>query len=400
MKKTLFLAVMAGAALAGCVKNEPIASSDGSPGRITFDAPVVNVLTRAEEIFGNYPGTKEFAVYALYHLNAYGETAFTAATSAVYMTNVTCAADNTTTPTQWAPETTDYYWPKNGYLTFAAYAPAMTAVSAEDTGTAVGVKWGATGFTFQNFTVEDEPTQQIDLLYSGRVYDQNKSSMATAGQPYKGVTIPFKHALSSIVFMAKTAATYQDATIKLTGIKVNNVVKKGTFVQNLTADKAGGTNVPAWTLNAAITENVKDSYAVFSSTDGKVLTDAAVYVNGAVDGENESYGDGSNPPADPAASNDGVRRSDLIVIPQDFSRGDGETDKVTVTIEYTIQNGTETPVPQTHTFQFASVNQGQPDAWEMGKRYTYNIVIGLDKIYFNPQVTNWADVQGDAIQIN
>ncbi len=399
MKKTLFLAVMAGAALAGCVKNEPIVSGDGSPGRITFDAPVVNVPTRAEEIFGNYPGDKDFAVYALYHEGAYNANSFTAPTSATYMTNVTCAADNEDNPTYWAPAT-DYYWPKNGLLTFAAYAPVMTAVPAEDPGTAVGVKWGATGFTFQNFEVNDDPTQQIDLLYSSRVYDQNKSAMVE-DQPYDGVTIPFKHALSSIVFKAKTQEDYSgNATIKLTGIKVNKVVKKGTFAQNLTADRDGGSNAPAWTLDATIAGNVKDSYTVFSLTAGKELTSDEVYVNGSVDEEDDTYGDGSNPPADPTASNDGVRRSDLILIPQSFSRGDEETDKVTVTIEYSIQNGNEAAVPQTHTFQFATVNQGQTDAWEMGKRYTYNIVIGLDKIYFNPQVTNWEDVPGDAIQIN
>lgn len=32
------------------------------------------------------------------------------------------------------------------------------------------------------------------------------------------------------------------------------------------------------------------------------------------------------------------------------------------------------------------------------KRYNH-IVIGLDRIYFNPQVTNWEDESGDAIEI-
>jgi hypothetical protein len=31
------------------------------------------------------------------------------------------------------------------------------------------------------------------------------------------------------------------------------------------------------------------------------------------------------------------------------------------------------------------------DVWEPGKRYTYNLTIGLDEIYFAPEVTDWTD---------
>ena len=37
--------------------------------------------------------------------------------------------------------------------------------------------------------------------------------------------------------------------------------------------------------------------------------------------------------------------------------------------------------------------------WEMGKRYTYNLLFSLDKIYFAPEVTNWVDVNMDPITV-
>ncbi len=415
MKKTLFLAIMAGAALAGCVKNEEMVKSDTSPERITFDAPVVSIPTRAEEIYGNYPANKDFAVYALYHESQYDQNSFSAATSSMYMQNVKCVADNTTTASYWAPEKV-YYWPKNGYLTFAAYAPVLTS----------GVTWNANGFTFTDFTVNDTPDDQIDLLYSKRLYDKQKSN-EVENQPYNGITIPFEHALSSIVFMAKTEADYtvkkdddsvdgsKSTVIKLTGITVNKVVKKGTFNQNLLAAKTGDSdtntdtdtdNEPAWMVEA--TNNLKD-YTVYSSTAGSELelSNTEQYVNGAVDGNDETYGT-SNPPATPNGTdnvnNDGKRRSDLILIPQNLKRGDGNDDKVTVTIKYTIKTGTADAIDQESTFQLAVApeNEGSDATykWEMGKRYIYHIVIGLDKIYFNPQVTNWEDKTGIATQIN
>ncbi len=415
MKKNIFLAIMAGAALAGCVKNEEIVKNDSSPTRIAFDAPVVSIPTRATEIYGNYPEDKDFAVYALYHENQYDESSFTAANSSTYMANVKCVADNKTAPTCWAPEQA-YYWPKNGYLTFAAYAPALTS----------GVDWDVNGFKFTDFTVNDMPTKQIDLLYSKRQYDKQKSNGAE-NQPYGSITIPFEHALSSIVFMAKTEADYtvkkddgsvdesKSTVIKLTGITVNKVVKKGTFKQNLLAATAGDSdtntdtdtdNEPAWTVEA--TNNLQD-YTVYPSTAGSELelSNNEQYVNGAVDGNDETYGT-SNPPATPNGTdnvnNDGKRRSDLILIPQNLMRGEGNDDKVTVTIKYTIKTGTADAIDQESTFQLAVAPESEgSDAtykWEMGKRYIYHIVIGLDKIYFNPQVTNWEDKIGSATQIN
>ena len=33
------------------------------------------------------------------------------------------------------------------------------------------------------------------------------------------------------------------------------------------------------------------------------------------------------------------------------------------------------------------------DKWEMGKRYIYTITVGVDKIFFSPEVENWENVE-------
>ncbi len=402
MKKTLIFAILAGAALVGCVKNEEVAKgSDGSPELIAFDAPVVGVPTRATEIYGNYPGGKDFAVWALYHEKTYDASAFNS--PVYYMSDVTCNADNSANPTTWKPAT-DYYWPKVGYLTFAAYAPSE-----------VSAAWNVNGFKFTDFTLKEDPANQIDLLYSERVYNKQSGDMLTADNkaPYQGITIPFKHALSSILFTVETTGidASSNTVITLTGLQVNNVVKKGTFAQNLLADVSGDNdaNKPAWTVNATVADNVKSFYTVFPKSGAteaertKVITGTRAYVNGDPDGAGETYDttvDGEIP-QDPASTNDGLRRSDLIVIPQSLNRGNADSDKVTVTISYTIKNGTNAALSQSQTFQLAVGDQNEDGnaefEWEMGKRYTYHIVIGMNKIYFNPQVTNWDDVPTELI---
>ena len=119
MKKLLFAAAVAGVALAGCVSNEAEVSPKAE-GRIAFAAPLVSGVTRAYvgEIKNPYPTDENFVVSAKYYDNAFDSwnngQSYMSGVKAVYS-----AADNV-----WAPEGQDYYWPKNGSLTFFAYSPA------------------------------------------------------------------------------------------------------------------------------------------------------------------------------------------------------------------------------------------------------------------------------------
>ena len=383
MKKFFIFAAMAGAALVGCTKNEPAADADQQ--MITFAAPVVRPNTKAAtEVWNNYPTATayDFAVWAKYYVdgsyenNKYQSGTYTTwAGGQTYMKEVVVSHNANT----WAPKQ-NYYWPKNGSLTFIAYAPASKANYAEAT---------ATGITFTNYPVSTTPADQVDLLFSERTYNQQKSSMdETAGSnttgstpdvkddAYKGVHISFKHALSSILFNIKTDEDYvaQGTTITLKQIQVYNAVSQGSFNQNL-ADNNGATttNAAAWTFAAT---PVKNNYNVDNTAD-VVLSTNAYYPSTQ-----------SNTAPVVAA---GLRASDLILLPQDL-------EDVTLRIEYTIKNS---GVGSEELSQIAELplDGNTVSEWVMGKRYIYNITIGLETIYFEPYVQDWVDVAAGDLTI-
>ena len=391
MKKFFIFAAMAGAALVGCTKNEPAADTDQQ--MITFAAPVVSPNTKAAtEVWNNYPTAKayDFAVWAKYYVdgsyenNNYEKGTYTTwAGGKTYMEEVVVSHNANT----WAPAQ-NYYWPKNGSLTFIAYAPASKANYAEAT---------ATGITFTDYPVSTTPADQVDLLFSERTYNQQKSSMdETAGSNttgstpgvtedvYKGVHISFKHALSSILFNIKTKEDYEGTTITLKQIQVYNAVSQGSFNQNLADENGATTTVPddkdatnpaAWTF-AATPE--KSNYNVdINNTAGVVLSTAAYYPS-------------TNSNTAPVAAA-GLRASDLILLPQDL-------EGVTLRIEYTIKNsgaGSE----ELSQIAELPLDGKTVSEWVMGKRYIYNITIGLETIYFEPYVQDWVNVAAGDLTI-
>lgn len=382
MKKFFIFAAMAGAALVGCTKNEPAADTDQQ--MITFAAPVVSPNTKAAtEVWNNYPTAKayDFAVWAKYYVkgsyenNDYEKGTYTTwAEGQTYMKEVVVSHNANT----WAPAQ-NYYWPKNGSLTFIAYAPASKANFAEAT---------ATGITFTNYPVSYKPAEQVDLLFSERTYNQQKSSMdETAGSnttgstpdvkedAYTGVHISFKHALSSILFNIKTDKDYvaQGTTITLKQIQVYNAVSQGSFNQNLADNNGATTSAAAWTFAAT---PVRSNYNVDGAKDVKLSTNA--------------YYPSTTSTTAPVTA-DGLRASDLILLPQDLK-------DVTLRIEYTIKNngaGSE----ELKQIAELPLNGSTVSKWVMGKRYIYNITIGLETIYFEPYVQDWVDIAAGDLTI-
>ncbi len=382
MKKFLFFATLSCVALAGCTRNEP--AVDNTPLRkIGFDRPVTTVPSKAvtnAEIGTEYNTSEHFSVYAAHTTAAWATSTADASSVApsTYMVNVDCGYDGTLKA--WDPASGSagvaYYWPKNGYLTFQAYSP--TAASSY-----VGHSW-ATGLTFTDFVVAAAGSQ-YDLLYSDRVYNKQSSDYTvTEGSAkddeddsgdykYNGVNILFKHALSSIVFKVRQADAYTGTTIKVKQIEILNAYNKGTFAQNL-GDNA--TNVyssdPAWTVDTAAGNEVA-TYTAFTGTYTTTTTLTAP----------------------------GTTTNAMLLLPQPLSHSvTSKTVQVKVTYSITSTGGAE--IAQESTVSIASVKDSADNsitAWEIGKRYTYNIVISLDKIYFDPAVVDYTDVTMSEITI-
>ena len=358
MKRILLFAAVAGAALASCVKNESESGMTASDSKISFEAPVVGATTRAVEgeIVGAYPTDESFKVWGWYHEGDYP--GFGTSTSwKNYMTDadgkpITVSYNNVNS---WV-SAKDYFWPKNGKLTFAAYSPADAAGTYTHT---------ANGLQIADFTVAAVGAQ-YDLMYSDRAYNRTSSTNqygGTASNTYTGVDIVFHHALSSIVFKVGTDANYTNAnnTFKIKSITIKNVANAGTFTEGLTDGTT--TRTPAWT------------------------------VTGTPDKEYVAFSGDFTVPADGTTRQEPTNAADLILLPQSFE----SNDKAIVEIKYTYGTEASDEIENTETFQLNHATNVQ--AWEPNKRYTYNIIFGLDKIYFAPVVEAWDDVNVGNIEL-
>lgn len=371
MKKTVFIAALAVVAMASCTKNELKVPSNGTDAVISFQPVVANAtkaLTYLEtaNMKDKCASFGVFAWYAAPSLAAGGS-------ATAYMDNVTVTYDGDIDETgstgsgAWAP-TSPYYWPKNGTLSFDAYAPAHAHADTPGVGTGTVKSTAANGLTIENYTVA-ALGDQYDLLYSKRTQDKTTSTGGT-NNTYDGVDIAFKHALSAIEVTAKTDVDYSGA-IKLTKITIQNAYSKGTFKQNMTNATTEGT--AEWS-----DRDIEESYVLFNNASGVALTETAL----------------TSTTANPI--------SNAILLPQDFIHTGGN--KVSIKVDYSIKHG-DAYLDQTQTFVLSATTVtegGSPETqskWEIGKRYTYNFIFSLDEVYFAPEVADWKDVTVDDINV-
>lgn len=363
MKKVLLLAAAAGIVLSGCVKNEPAETFGASDAKITFEAPAVGASTRAipGEIDNSaaYPVDEKFNVWGWYHQGDYTTFGDSGNAWTNYMTQadgkpIMVAKEGNT----WAPAT-DYFWPKTGKLTFAAYSPADAAGTYTHT---------AQGLQIEGFTVP-AVGGQYDLMYSDRAYNRTSSTNQyptndpDVSNGYEGVDIVFHHALSSIVFKVGTAEDYStgaDMAFSIKKITIKNVANSGDFKENLTDGTA--TRTPAWENQGA----AQTEYVAFEGS-----------FDVPVDG---TFAEPTLPDAEP---------TDLILLPQSFEGNDAAV----VEIAYTYKTAASAEIAATETFILK--NSTNAKTWEPNKRYTYRILFGLEKITFAPIVENWEDVVVD-----
>ena len=364
MKKLFFIAAIAGAALVSCTKNE-VAPSVNEQQEISFAAPVISTSTKVTEVANNYDTDLTFSVWAHYYDQANDGSVYTNfADGEVYMDDVEVAYDATLAG--WKNANTTYYWPKNGSLTFIAYSPSNVDASVD-----------AHGIKFTDYVVD--AANQVDLLFSERAYNKTAVDRATASaDPYAGVQINFKHALSSILFKVKAHADYAGTVLTVKKIEVLNAYSTGDFTQGLADQNGATTTAAAWSGYATET-----TYTAYESTTGIALShEDAVYTHNAT-------------------ATATTNTTDLILLPQDLKHT-ATTKDVTIKVTYTLKNeDMEAPIQQVAEVSLATGNAGgyftdgtdSISAWEMGKMYTYTIEVGLNEIYFDPRVEAWTPVE-------
>lgn len=347
MKNKVLFAALAVLAMASCTTIEQKVPSTGTDAVISFFPLVANAPKK------NF----RFAVFAWH-----AEPRLSDSTTKVvkYMDNVPVTYTfDTSGIGEFKPQST-YYWPKNGTLSFDAYAP-VSAHNATNPGKGEGIFSSESdkGLQIKSYKVADI-ADQYDLLYSERTLNKKASTEGSID----GVYIAFKHALAAIAVTAKTNEDYSDA-IKLTKITILKAYGTGEFNQNMSDGYTPGN--PEWT---AVSTEV--DYVLFEKANGVALTETEL-------------------------------SSNAILLPQ---RLDHDNNKVSIKVDYTIKcDGGD--LAQTQTFELTPRSGSEESgasatltSWEMGKKYTYNFIFSLEEVFFAPSVAEWSDVAVFANNVN
>lgn len=349
MKKNSIIAIAACVALAACTKNEvrPVEVDQ----EITFQAAVNKASTKAM-IDGTSYGTG----------NTFGTVAYKVKGEQTELYIPKSEVTYNSTYNYWSTEA-PYYWPKDGStLTFYSYSPFN--YSETGTPTAITVSATADGLTFTNYSVKEH--QETDLMVADKKADQTSNTSNAGGSWATGVPTVFHHMLAQIVAInfqtvenasvnpvVKDYANDHDGTsgheyvagdkqFVVTGVYFEKFYEQGT----LTAKAS-----QSW----ASTGDATSSYTWYSNETG------AKFIDGKCTPRNTYY----------------------LVLPQTHS------DDAMLHVKYEIHTYTSASEHATEKMDVSVPLKNLNAKWEMNKKYTYTLNIDLDRIYWDPKVTDW-----------
>lgn len=344
MKKLIVL-FSAVAALAACSKNEVVPAVSGENVEISY-----KVAPRTKADPQAFDTKNVFASWAYYLPNGKSwETNFKEAQ--IYIgkdgeEGATISYGNSV----WKDQTTSYYWPKEGNLTFFAYSlnsSSLTDKSGTDT-----------HFTCLNHDSQYGifGTLNLDIHPNTDFLVADIASDKTANEKvynFNGVPTLFKHKLSRVKFAVRKKSDYPGATITLNSITFKNLVNGMTYTQYQN-DEAKGI-IPDYMYPGTARSDQE-----YTKTDFEVSSTSFIPV------PNE------------------VR---YIYIPQDFKNVTDATKIATIEVKYTVTFKDGISETYTKTLKVKDIF----DSWKMGKRYTFNLIFSLDEINWAPAVGDWED---------
>ena len=377
MKTRLFLAALAGVALASCVTDKEYdVPAQNENIKIAFDSPVMYDNDTRANYYGEignitygtttytYPRDENFQIYAVEHVGDFA--GWSAATTAAFNDTPISRDQNLD---GWAPKNNGsyYYWPSGKKMSFAACSPADLEQSVSRT-------YGADGLTITNFKVP-AVGQQYDLMFSQRTVNNTSSSMIQGADKYSGVPILFQHALSSIHFSIMNSS---GENVVLKQISVYGIHDTATFKENISENNSDytqyerGTNVdPTWTNTNTVAE-ITDANPYVAFTGSLTFPASAQYISSILSE------DTTNPSINHA----------LLLLPQELS------DNAVLKVDYTVNGSDAHKIVKLNS----AVDQSDQNIteWEMGTKYTYRLYYSAasasqDKIYFSPSSDSWED---------
>lgn len=343
MKKLFFLAVAAVAVLAACTKNN-VDNTSNKARQINFST-VAGMNTKAPITGTIYKTTDpQFGMFCYALVDGKNWTA-NSADGQLYMDNETISYNST--DKIWETSSV-YYWPLSGSLTFIGYSPKNAA------GT-VAYNKSTKALTVTDFEVNSAAASQQDLMWATTQKDltDNQSTYTSEIETSTktGVNVIFHHALSQVKFNVKKAAGLDDYTITVNSITFS-AYNKGTLT--VTND------VPVWSAQALITGGSAFTYDTTGS-DVVAPNNASAFA---------AFGVANMP------------------VPQALV---ADTQKFTIT--YSLEKSSVNLGSKTVTTDLR-VADGVTE-WAQNTIYNYNIVIDLNKIYFNPTIVEWTSPEAN-----
>ncbi len=355
--KTIILATSALALLAACSKSE-VLPVESAPQEITFQT----VETKAAS---NFSESNAFYSYAFFLSKANAGWDSNSDKSQAYISASKITFN--TTDKAWKNESTKYYWPKEGSLTFFAWSDNTN--DPKVSGATIGCAKDA-GITVTDYDITSN--QNKDLLVAdiakNKQANEAHSFDADPGKDWKeGVPTVFKHILSNLVFNIKTDyATskdeYASVTFNLKSIELKNVYTKGTYTQGEV------TSTPAWAAKTA-------PWGSYDESETLSIYSGSLAVTKTTD--------------TPTA----ITSNYSIVLPQTFAAVtaiDDSTPVIKVVYDI-VTNYTGTEVTETITVT-KSLNEIYSGSWEPAKKYTLTLIVGLSEILWDPDITEWTGV--------
>ena len=348
MRKNIIIALAACVALAACTKNElkPVEVDQ----QITFQAVVNKQSTKALLTNTSYPTGETFGTVA-YKVNDANSELYIPVSEVKYYTG---------SPAYWSTEA-PYYWPKESgsSLTFYSYSPFK--YSEAGTPTAIDVTHTKDGLTFTDYSVKNH--QETDLMVADKKAGQTGNT-ATTNSWAAGVPTVFHHMLAQIVAINFQTVVNALATPVVVKDYANGHSSTSAYVagdkQFVVTDvyfekffEQGTLTADSWSWES--TGSVTDSYTWYSNPTG------TKFINGKCTPGNTYY----------------------LVLPQTHS------DDAMLHVKYEIHTYTSASEHATEKMDVSVPLKNLNAKWEMNKKYTYTLNIDLDRIYWDPKVTDW-----------
>ena len=245
-----------------------------------------------------------------------------------------------------------YYWPKKGSLTFFAWS--LNKKNLEfGTNTAKVVCTVTNGITLTGFDIDDN--KNIDFMVADIAADKtaNETKYQAQSEVKNGVPTLFRHRFSNLYFSAKTDQDYT-STIK-------------------------------FELNSIVFENLADQASYKQNPEGVTTVDNSY--------SEQTYVTDSNQEITSAQADVETKGGQTIYLPQQF-KNDDQVVKISYTVTYTTDSGNTITEKITETKKLSELFQvsGQPyGEWEMGKKYTLDLIFKLNEILWDPAVEDWID---------